>query len=246
MKLVVVEDEFVIAEDIKSLLVEQDYDVLGVFDSAEEALPFIVEKLPDLILVDIRLAGQMTGIQLVEQVKFKISLPVIFITANSDTETYLRAKATRPNAFLVKPFTPANLLTSIDLALFNFSEEQTPEKIEIATVVETHYEAIIHRSLFVKNKGKHVKISSDDILFIEAAGSYIHIQTTTERFTLTQNLSRFLKKTPLDNVLRIHRSYLINIDKIDSFEESYIYIAKHKIPLSDTYKDEFLSRIHRL
>jgi DNA-binding LytR/AlgR family response regulator len=188
----------------------------------------------------------MTGIQLVQRIKETFALPVIYITANSENETYLKAKATRPNAFLVKPFTPANLIASIDLALFNFSKELVPVKIDKSTPVNVHYEALIHRYLFVKANGKHKKISPDDILFVEAAGSYVHIQTANERFTLTQNLSNFLKRNPIENILRVHRSYLINIKKVDAFEESSVFINDHKIPLSDSYRDEFMARIHCL
>lgn len=197
MRLVIVEDEFVIAEDIRSLLHEHGYEVIGLFDSAEEALPFIIENLPDLILVDIRLAGTMTGIQLVEEVKAKLSLPVIYLTANSEKETYNKARATKPNAFLVKPFTAANLLASIDLAIYNFSNNAGPDSIERNETAKVQYEAIIHRCLFIKCNGRHTKLNADDILFVEGAGSYVHIQTTSDRFTLTQNLSKFLKKTPL-------------------------------------------------
>ncbi len=245
IRIVIVEDEFIVAEDIASLMTEHEYEVTQMFSSAEEALPYVLKNPPDILLVDIQLSGAMTGIQLVDKVKQSMSFPVIYITASSDEHTYKKAKPTRPNAFLVKPFTPGNLLTSIDLALYNYSRD----KIALANTPKQQDEelhTLIHRTLFVKSNGKHKKMSPDDILFVEAAGSYIHIQTSCDRFTLAQNLSKFLRKTPLDNLQRIHRSYLVNIDKVDSFEESCVYIADHKIPISETFKDEFFSRIHRL
>lgn len=246
IKVVILEDEFIVAEDIKSLLTEHGYEVMNVFDRAEEAEPFILNNPPDLLLADIQLSGAMSGIHLVEKVKKVFLFPVIYITANSETETYTKAKATQPNAFLVKPFTPINLLTAIDLALFNFSKEVTPEKIERPSQVSTSFEAIVHQCLFIKSNGKYKKVCPDDILFVEAAGSYVHIQTITERFTLTQNLSHFLKKNPIDNILRIHRSYLVNLQKVDSFEDSFVFIKDHKLPMSESYKDKFMARIHCL
>lgn len=246
VRLIILEDEFVIAEDIRFALTDYGYEVAKIFDNAEEAESFILKNPPDLLLADIQLAGPMTGIQLVERIKRDLSLPVIYITANSDADTYFKAKETRPNAFLIKPFTSVNLLASIDLALFNFSNEIVPVKIEKPSVGKDQYDALIHQCLFIKVNGKHRKICPDDILFVEAAGSYVHIQATNERFTLTQNLSNFLKRNPIENILRVHRSYLINLMKVDAFEDSFIFLGTHKIPLSDSYKDEFMARIHCL
>ncbi|HCM77581.1 MAG TPA: hypothetical protein DIS90_14450, partial [Cytophagales bacterium] len=181
IRIVILEDEFIVAEDISTLLTEYGYDVVRVFDNAEEAVSNILTSPPDLLLVDIHLAGAMTGIELVQKVKESLAIPVIYITANSEPGTYQLAKATRPNAFLVKPFTPANLLASIDLALFNFSREETPDRIEKPIVFEGEFETIIHRCLFIKSSGKYRKLCPNDILFVEASGSYVNIQTTEER-----------------------------------------------------------------
>lgn len=246
IKLVILEDEFIVAEDIKSHLTENGYEVVRVFDKAEESELYILESPPDLLLVDIQLAGSMTGIELVSKIKENLSLPVIYITANSEQETYKKAKSTKPNAFLVKPFTPANLLASVDLALYNFSEERTTGINEKPGDVRKEFETLIHRCLFIKSNGKHKKICPNDILFIEASGSYVNIQTTEERFTLTQNLSSFLKKNPIEDIVRVHRSYLVNVNKVDSFADSFLFIKNHKIPISESYKDEFMTRIHCL
>ncbi len=246
IRIVIVEDEFIVSEDIKSLLTAHGYEVVAVFEKAEEAEMFILTDPPDLLLVDIRLAGRMNGIQLVEKIKESFSLPVIYITANSESETYIRARATGPNAFLVKPFTAPNLLASIDLALFNFSNEVTPEKIEKPTEVKEEFGALIHTCLFIRSNGRFKKVCAESILFVEAAGSYVHIQTIDDRFTLTQNLGHFLKKNPIQNIIRIHRSYLVNVSRVESFDDSFVFIKDHKLPLSDSYKNDFMTRVHCL
>ncbi|MFZ1809358.1 MAG: LytTR family transcriptional regulator DNA-binding domain-containing protein [Cyclobacteriaceae bacterium] len=246
IKLVILEDEFIVAEDIKAHLTENGYEVMRIFDNAEDAELYILNNPPDLLLADVQLTGIMTGIELVKKLKQFLTLPVIYITANSDPKTYLDAKVTSPNAFLVKPFTPPNLLTSIDLALYNFSREETPLQIERSKEVLVDFEATIHRCLFIKSKGRYKKICPNDILFVEAAGSYVNVQTLEERFTLTQNLGNFLKKNPMGNILRVHRSYLVNVAKVDSFDESFLFIDGHKLPISESYKEEFMSRVHCL
>ncbi len=247
INIVIVEDEFVIAEDIRARLEVAGYHVVNTFDRAEAALPFILDNIPDILLVDINLQGKKDGIELVEALQLKVNLPVAFITANSDAATYDRAKKTHPHAFLVKPFTTSNLLAAVDLALYHFSVETTPSQIE-RPVERDHPEGqfLVNQCLFVRTNGKYKKICNNDILFIEAGGSYLHIQTRTERHTLSQNLTHFQKKTPLPNLVRIHRSYIVNVDHVDSFEDSYLFIQNHKLPLSDNFKTDFLARIHCL
>ncbi|MEQ8424652.1 MAG: LytTR family DNA-binding domain-containing protein [Cyclobacteriaceae bacterium] len=102
------------------------------------------------------------------------------------------------------------------------------------------------KCLFIKSSGRYWRICPDQILFVQAAGSYVHIQTILGRYTLSQNLTSFTKKTPLANLSRVHRSYLVNVTRIDSFAESFLFIENHKIPLSESYKDEFMARVHCL
>jgi DNA-binding LytR/AlgR family response regulator len=248
IKAVIIEDEFPIAEDIRTQLEIAGYMVTALFNSGEEALACLVNDPPDVLLVDIKLSGQMDGIGLVEKFAAAHTRPVIYITANSDSSTYDRARKTKPNAFLVKPFSTANLLASVDLALLNFSNNNTPASVERTPILNPGPEDqfLVNQSLFIRTHGKYRKVKCEDLLFIEADGSYVHIQTRSERYTLSQNLATFQKKTPLPTLLRIHRSYIINLPAVDSFEESFVFIGTHKIPLSDNYKADFMSRIHFL
>jgi DNA-binding LytR/AlgR family response regulator len=243
IRLVIVEDEFVIAEDMRERLEQAGYEVAGVFDRAENALNAILKDPPDLMLVDIKLAGDTDGISLVKQIQARMEVPIVYITANSDNATYERAKSTCPQAFLIKPFTTVNLLTSIDLALYNFSARKVVSKIEVNASPIHAEEFIINKCLFVRVNGRFKKIKCEDILFAEASGSYTNIHTHEQRFTVAQNLSQFERKADILNLIRIHRSYVVNINRVDSFEDSNVYIQNHKLPLGETYRHEFLSKI---
>lgn len=244
IKVVIVEDEFVIAEDIRFQLEQSGYEVVAIFDTGESALPYLISESFDALLVDIHLAGKLSGIELVKAIRETLKVPVIYITANSDATTYARARETRPQAFLVKPFSTANLLSAIDLALYHFSSDSTPDTIGRPEARNLEPEPFtIHDCLFIRTVGKYKKVCCDDILFIEAAGSYVNIQTKQERYTLAQNLSHFQKRTTLPNLIRIHRSYMINLNHVDSFEDSFIYIKDHKLPLSENFKGEFMTKL---
>lgn len=248
IKVVVVEDEFVIAEDIRMQLERAGYQVVAAFDAGEAALAYVLKDPPDVLLVDIRLAGVMDGVQLVEKIISTVPLPVVYITANSDSSTYERARRTKPHSFLVKPFSTANLLASVDLALLNFSNQKGAESASRADPppADTDNQFLANQCLFIRTQGKYRKVNCDDLLFVEAAGSYVHIQTKSERYTLSQNLTTFQKKTPLSTLVRIHRSYIVNLSKVDSFEDSNVFIQNHKIPLSENYKADFMSKVHLL
>jgi len=247
VSVVIIEDEFVIAEDIRLRLEDHGYEVLATFDKAESALSYTMQENPDLVLADIQLAGDMNGIELVKELQKSRKFPVVYITANSDSATYEKARATHPNAFLIKPFTSANLLATVDLALFNFSSDQVVEQIERQNLsLSPPTDLLINQFLFVRTKGGYRKVLQEDILFVEAFGSYAHIQTTDQRYTLSQNLAHFQRKTPLPNLVRIHRSFIVNINRVDSFEESNVFVQNHKLPLSDNFKADFLKRIHCL
>lgn len=247
LQIAIVEDEIIVSEDLRQTLEREGYKVIGCFDSAEDAIRVLSHDLPDLLMIDIRLKGSLTGIDLAVHVRKTSNTPIVYVTANSDPETYQLAKKTRPQAFLVKPFNAQTLLASVDLAMFNYSNNREAEQIlETPTVERKDYQMAVTDGLFIRVAGKHKKIRLTDFLFIEADGSYIHIVTTCGRYTIAHNLSDFMRKVKFEHLLRVHRSYIVNVNKVDSFEEGYIYIDKHKIPLSKTYRGEFLSMLNSI
>ncbi len=124
-KILIVEDELYTGEALKILLEELDYEVLDIVTSGEEAIEKIRESPPDLILMDIMLDGQMTGIEAAQEINGTYEIPVIFLTAYGDFKTIQKAKLCSPYGYLVKPITEATeLQPSIELALFNHKEKQ--------------------------------------------------------------------------------------------------------------------------
>jgi len=101
-------------------------------------------------------------------------------------------------------------------------------------------------AVFARIDKKHFKIQLDNILYLEAAGSYLKLVTLKEEFSLSQNLSQFIRRNDIPVLIRIHRSYIINLNKVDSFDNECVYIRKNKIPISNSYREEFLSRVHCL
>ncbi|HIE29084.1 TPA: response regulator [Candidatus Poribacteria bacterium] len=123
----VVEDEIIVADDIKSSLISLGYAVCAVVSSGEEAIKKAEEENPSLVLMDIVLEGEMDGIEAAEQISKRFNIPVVYLTAHADEETLGRAKITEPFGYIIKPFDERELHTTIEMALYKHKAE---EKIE--------------------------------------------------------------------------------------------------------------------
>ncbi len=140
-KLLVVEDDSIIAMEIRDRLERMGYDIMDVLDRGEDVLPRIKDILPDLILMDIILKGDMDGIEAAAQVKTAFDVPVIYLTAHADQATLERAKVTEPSGYVLKPFVNRELQTNIDMALYKHkmavrlkeSEEKFRNLVETST-----------------------------------------------------------------------------------------------------------------
>ncbi len=119
----IVEDSFVVVLHLQITLESAGYTILGKSDSGENALALIEKNRPDVVLMDITLAGKLDGIQTAASIKQKFNLPVIYITALTDTETMDRAKATEPYGYLTKPFEDRELFSVIELAICKHGNE---------------------------------------------------------------------------------------------------------------------------
>jgi diguanylate cyclase (GGDEF)-like protein len=116
-RLLVVEDERIVALDLRGALEDLGYTVVGTAASSDEALRTAEARRPDLVLMDIRIAGASDGIQAASVLRSRYQLPVVYLTANADQATLERALATEPAGYLVKPYNPQSLRTTIEVAL---------------------------------------------------------------------------------------------------------------------------------
>ena len=126
-KIMIVEDETLVAKDIEASLTSLGYTVCRAVSSGEDALAFIAQDRPDLILMDIMLKGNLDGIETANRVRRQLDIPVIFLTAYSDAATVGRAKETNAFGYLLKPFEESELRTTIEMALY---KNETERKIK--------------------------------------------------------------------------------------------------------------------
>jgi DNA-binding LytR/AlgR family response regulator len=247
IKVLVVEDDFIIAHDIVTHLKSNGYDILGVVQSGEVAIAKVKRESPDILLLDIKLDGELDGIETAEVVNNIVNIPIIYITASTDPESINRAKKTSPHAYIIKPFNFNNLQAAIELAIYNFSSEK---KADISEARNYQYpetnEYLSGNAVFIKKNRRLQKIKPSDFLYISAEGSYCKIITTQEKYTLSCNLHTLLEKINHKIFVRLHRSYAVNIHKVDVIEEDYVIIGKEKLPIGRSYKSNLMEKINAL
>lgn len=129
-RILIVEDSFIVAYHLQTTLESEGYTVLNRCDSAEEALQFVQNNRPDLVLMDIMLSGQVDGIEAASVLKSRYNIPVVYITALSDKNTISRAKVTEPYGFLTKPFEDREIFTVIEMALYKHDIESRLKQSE--------------------------------------------------------------------------------------------------------------------
>lgn len=117
MKILIVEDDRIIAYSLRLMITQFGYEVLGILDKGESVLEFVRQSLPDLIIMDIKLAGEMDGIEAAQEVLAQHQMPIIYLTGNSDNATLKRSLSTRSAAYLMKPITKNMLRSAIEEVL---------------------------------------------------------------------------------------------------------------------------------
>lgn len=239
VRILIIEDELIIAEDMSNMLMKMGYEVIGNAMDYEEAIAILNDEKPDLILLDVNLNGKRDGIDLAEEINKTFKIPFIFTTSYSDSETLERAKKTNPINYLVKPFKQEQLFTAIEIALHKMAQES-----KVALPEEKNDEALIIKgALFIKDKFKYTKLIIADILWIKSDGNYLEIHTTNKDEIIRATLSNFIERLNNHNFFRTHKSYIVNLDYLQKFENSTVTIGEAKIPISKNYMDELIKRL---
>lgn len=235
IKILVVEDEIIIADNICETLSDLGYDALEPAISYSQAMEILETEKPDIAILDIQLSGKKDGVDIAWKIKEDYNIPFVFLTSNSDINTIDRVKKLDPPAFLVKPFNKEELFASIEIALHNFVKSDINQESEINLIIKD--------SIFVKTKSAFEKIKFDDILFLKSDHVYIEIITKSNKvFVVRASMTSFLEKLP-ENFFRTHRSYIVNLDFLDFFSSSTVKIGDNEIPIGKVYRDELLKKI---
>ncbi len=239
VRILIVEDDMIIGANLSLQLTHLGYEVTGIESRGEDAIAHALANFPNIILMDINLKGTLNGIETVTAIQSKADIPIIYLTANSDEATFSKAKKTRPKAFITKPFNKLNLQRTIALVVEQLREGKNGR----ANLPQAE---ILKDRIFVRHKGKMEKLLLGDILYIEADRNYCTIKTNASAYVLSSTLKTMEEKLPTSRFLRVHRSYMVNLSKLDVVAEGHLEIGRKVIPLSKSYKELLFGRIRMI
>ena len=244
-KILIVEDESIVAKDIQVTLEKLGYDVIGTVAEGERVLDIVKDKTPDLILMDIMLKGKMTGIDVSIQIHKEISVPIIYMTAYADKDTLSKAKMTQPHGYIIKPYKEVDLRTTVEIALYKHKKEDKIKKERDLYYSIIKADKNTDGSIFVKSKYQLVKVKTQEIYFIEALKDYVRINTIDHRYIIHSTMKSIKEKLPAADFARVHRSFIVRLDKISAIEFPNIIIEhdKKNIPIGSSYKNELMNKL---
>ena len=218
----IIEDEPLAMERIKSFVLKvPGLNLLACFDNAIEAISFIKANKTDLLFLDIQMDG-FTGLQLLEALQKR---PEVIITTAFD-QYALKGFDLNVTDYLLKPFTFERFMQAVTRVYDRLIPAESGKEI-----------------IFVKTEYRLEKIMLNDILFIEGMRDYRCIRLMNKSIMTLQTFSELEQELPATKFCRVHKSYIVAIDKIEHVERDRIRIGDELIPVSDTFKEGFYKRI---
>ena len=221
---VIIEDLKVAADYLKRCCEKSGrVEVKGYFPEVKSALEFLNSSTVDLLFLDVEMPGA-TGFELLDNIAYK---PKVILTTSKEEYAY-NAYQYHVTDFLKKPFTYNRFIESLDKVS---SSDEVPAKSNGGS------------HIFIKSDGKLVRLNNDDILFIESMGDYVKFVTRDKKYVSYNSLKNLEEKVNKDCFMKVHRSYIINLLKIDDIRENDLFINGIEIPISKNLRADVLRRL---
>jgi len=216
--ILLVEDDFLNRRLTKKILQENGYQVLES-KNADEAISTLNSEFVDLAILDINLGeNEMDGITLGQLIYNKQKVPFIYLTAYENSVIINEALVTSPYSYLTKPFKNSDLIASIELAIIKSANDSVPKP-----------------TILVKDGEYKVELQLDDINFIESEGNYLIINTNTKSYKCRSTILQIKNELPSNKFKQTHRAFIINVDKIQKYNNNNLIINNYEIPISKKY-----------
>jgi len=218
-KILIVEDEVLVATDIEESLESLGYQVQNAVVTGLEAIAEVERNLPDLILMDINLKGNMTGIEAATIISQNHNVPIIYLTANADMSTINQAKVALPYGYIIKPFTDKDLQTNIEIALYKF-ENDMKLKME-SEQFNTFFDLKDHEKnqMIIHGAKGLEKINIDSVYFLERNNEQTIIHLFDEEVVTNKKLEEMIEFFPKNKFIQVSQQFVINASKV--------FVVKH-------------------
>ncbi|NIG56143.1 LytTR family DNA-binding domain-containing protein [Chitinophaga sp. Cy-1792] len=231
MNCLIVDDNKLARTAMRQLASHVDHlQVLDECSSAMEAYNLLQKEKVDLLLLDIEMPG-MSGLELTRNLGSKAPI-IIFTTVKKDYA--VEAFELKVADYLIKPVSPARFIQAIDRAKEIY--ESNNREIQVSDL----------EFVFIRDNGVLKRIRTEEILYLEAMGDYVKLFTAQKFHAIHATLKSLEEKLPAGKFMRVHRSYIVALDKIEAIEDGTILIQKNNIPIADAYKSALNSKLKLL
>lgn len=253
LRILIVEDEILIARDLKEQLKSFGYHIVSIAKNSQVAIAAFNNMQPDLVIMDIILEkSEFDGIELAKIFNNLKPVPIIYLTGAHTKKLQERAKLTRPANYLIKPCNEEQLRASIELAIHNFfgTERINVEGEDKLTFFEAKKLYSTRNTVFIRQKELFIKVSIENLLWVKADNSYVKLSTEKDSLLLSTGLKSFLEQFPHPDLHRVHRSYAANLSKVIAFDGGNIYIQRQnqscRIPVGPQYRENIFRNFYKL
>lgn len=224
LNILIIEDELLIAEMLKELLIELGYNIIDIAKDYATAVKSL-EIYPEInfAFIDINLNSDKNGLDIAEILNSSFTrVDFIFLTSYSDTRTVQEAISKKPESYLVKPFTKSDLFIALEI----YKSKNTT----------------LSQTIEIKDGQLNIKVNHDAILWVKSENIYLEIKTKLKTYIIRKSLDRFLETLNNSNFIKIHRSYIINTKQINSINKQFVFINEQKIPISRSHYDKLIEK----
>jgi DNA-binding LytR/AlgR family response regulator len=228
IKVTIVEDDFLIGNFIVQSLTGIGYEVTDLCNSYESFAESLQRIEPDIVLFDIKLEGEKTGIDAAGMLRQKSNIPFIFISSMHDKRIIDDAKKLLPSAYLIKPFDEDDLYAAIEVALINHAQRRSQPVKE----KPTEESIILPDHVFIKQKQSFIKIAWKEIMYLESLSNYLKFFTEKETYTIRQSIQSLEPNFP-PYFFKVHRSFVVNLHFAQQIDPGYLLLPNNtSIPIS--------------
>jgi len=241
IRVLAIEDDPIHQDKLRMVMDALGFDLIDVVEDPAQLLGIINATKPDVMLMDIDLGNDVSGIDLVEKVNEVHDIPIVFLTSFIDDQTFHEAKKTLPAAYLTKPYKAENLNRAVELAVLTSQNK-------LFGSANRKNQLRVKENLFIKNGNILTKVAISDIKFIEAYDKYCYINIPGQKYMLKERLKNILLQLPESQFCQIHRSYIINISAIESIDlqQNKLIIMGKAIGIGKTYRQNLFANVSLL
>lgn len=229
--------------DVQNRLREMGFEVTAIVHNRYELFKAIDDQTPDIVLTDIHLDRKDEGIKVVDILDKKYNIPTIFLSGETDYKIIRNAMKKGVYGFVSKPFDQIHLFGSIQLAVDKYKKNQA--NAEKPKQLQPSAREKDNNIIFVRSNYKVVKINLLKVTYIESLKDYIGIHTPEQKVTVNMSMKKILKVLPEEDFCRVHKSYIIRMDKINYMKFPSLFLDGHEedIPVGGLYKDVLFERM---